>query len=232
MGDTYSFSKVGRKRLLAGDFFPKSKEEEDSWWCLDVNPVFNMLQRNDIGNEMDRAYYLSTILGGKGLSAEDIDPVFKDQKFRDWLDDNHCFPVNMEMARNGLKLLRDLDAKVYSMPFTPPKDGETVHCGITEDCCKESNLKGGEYVEEDDIGYGLRFRPGDKNWFYGPDKDYVAILKEVAKIYRWKYYHYAFPWKKSRWKSGSSDIQSNLEALIKEMDADSNNEWVFVTHWW
>ena len=136
--------------------------------------------------------------------------------------------VSKKMVEQALKILKELDKKVLSMPYDKAFDGE-YHCaGIADG--KINDLSKYDYTEPCN---------SDKPWreddlYYGPSKEFVDIIKEVEKVYGSRYYHYTFPWESNPEfgdSVGSYDIQRYLLDVLADMDAVRENEFVHVFFW-
>lgn len=231
MGDTYGFTRIRRK-----EFFEGINRWDESGDDIESFGIFKTISGN-----MDRDDFLYSVLGlDKRPLRYPGDKELEDYvENSNQIDERQCIPVSREMIESALKVFEELDKKVYSMPYKKDVENKlkTDCAGICmrKFCPTEEDI----YVEDKIPMYD--WEKVDEYVYFGVCKENVDILKEVEKIYGFRYYHYIFPWdyngNECYWK-GSEDIQSSLKNVLNDMDSlkeiggeEKLNEYVYVFDW-
>jgi len=226
MGTTYCFSKLNRKDFLSGKILHRwlTPNENDPDSCWDI------LNDNSIGGECDRDYFLGFILDTKNTKNYIDGELSKYCDESGIIDEMQLTPITLEMVQRAIKILEDLDAKVFSMPYEKELATEFCCAGMCD--ASYNDLSKHKYVEpvaplaERQVGNSSNYV------FYGPSKQYVDIVREVYKVYDWKEYHYRYPWRCEDLATfGSYDVKSALKEVEAEMLKDNNGS-VFVMYWY
>jgi hypothetical protein len=169
--------------------------------------------RMTLVGDLDRAIYLRGLLDAEFFPPCKIDPAYGSQVCSDLFYDQQMYPITPEQLRHAIKVLEDLDAKVRSMPFDTEAVAPGWEPGAFATIIGVTQLKDGETIEDfrqcnPDIGYvepcGPEYGIGGNQVYFGRNKRDVDILKEVVKVYKWKYYHYSFPW----WRNSSGGVDT------------------------
>lgn len=231
MGDAYSFGVIRKSEIVSGKL-AKRIPKYSTW---EEDPVHRLIEANCFAWELDRAYYLPTVLDYKNHKPEDIDPEYSKDCCKRVFEEEQIRPISIKQLDYGINLLTDLDDMIKTMPFDPaPVEESYFLAGIVEDIIYNQLKK-----EKDFVPYGYMEPCGpeyemnehSKHSYYGRNKNDVEIVKEVAKVFGWKYYHYRFPWQEN--PNGAKDI---IDVLAKVRKAYSGlkkpDEYTLFIHWY
>ena len=218
MGDTYGFSKVSRDKLLSG--VSRFTDDVDEFNYNDYKEVCGDLDREDFLSSLLKCTIKDFVCDG---DAELQTYIRTKYDYRN----EQALPVTRNRVAEALKALKELDKKVYAMPFKKPNERQSA-ADVIEKIIFDKKSGYYEDVPPDN--------EAEKRWphvFWGLNRDNVAILKEVYRIYGHRYYHYVFPWdyKDSYFYKGSQMIQSALKSLLDDMDSPESKGYVYLLTW-
>ena len=54
----------------------------------------------------------------------------------------------------------------------------------------------------------------------------MAIVREVAKVYGHREYHYIYPWQAGQYR-GSDEVKENFKTLLRVMDDDPEGKYAY-----
>lgn len=237
MGDSYAFGIIEKSMVVSGELASKIEKTFD--WSDD--PAHRIVTEHLFSAELDRAYYLYKLLDRKNWPPERIDPAYGTPACKDLFREEQFAPVSTEQIDGAIKTLRELDDKIGKMPFQPikkPKNGPMFQSVLGVACLLKDELPehaGFKYTEPAGSEYGIEHLKF-KNVYFGRDKDDVNIVREVVKVYQWKYHHYGFPWYCTPGPddfSGAKHLIRTLESAKNEYNAlqDRQNQMLYL-HWY
>ena len=238
MGDTYIFGAIDKRKLLSGELM--DKVDQSGLW--DDDPMHQYIHECTFGRDFDRAYYLYDLLFGEnGTPEEYSDPEYKDPKVQKFCQYEQIHIVKPEQVQRAIDTLKALDAKIRSMPFKPigkkPENQRYdyvlgVHSLGRQTIEEYKKEHPDRYVEPMGPEYGCG--DYDNDVYFGRSKEDVDIVREIVKVFKWKYHHYYFTWENDDDGPGVFD---GAEYLVRNLERVLNmynkmRDQVLFIHWY
>ena len=197
MGMVYRFSRANAKALK------EAKNTDGVFDAIDYD--------TDIAEDLEREDFISSILEVSNqdlLNGVEKEIAIQQAKL---LSECDLSIVSKKMVERAIDILSELDAKIASMPWD--RNLASRWCaGISDSSCND--LSKCKYVEP--------CSEGDSHVYFGPSREFANIVKEVAKVYGSREYHYGYPWNyDEREFFGSRMIREVLQDVLtymKDMD--------------